>query len=135
SCDAAVGEGAPALRKLGGCWRDVGLFCQETRENELTRWLSSEWLRDREQLVELVGVARHHDDRLPVCRSGSRWARWAQFGIVPEDRLLELLKIETRLDPEFIDEQTSTFPIQVERFRLPTRPVQREHELRTRPFA
>jgi hypothetical protein len=75
SCDAAVGKGAPALRKLGGCRRDVALFSQETRENELTRWLSSEWLRDREQLVELVGVARHHNDRLPVCRSGSRWAR------------------------------------------------------------
>ena len=52
-----------------------------------------------------------------------------------QDRLLKLLKLETRLDPEFIDEQTSTFPVQVERFRLPTRPVEREHELRTRPFA
>jgi hypothetical protein len=52
-----------------------------------------------------------------------------------EDRLLELLKLETRLDPEFIDEQTSPFPIQVERFRLPGRPVEREHELRTRPLA
>jgi hypothetical protein len=52
-----------------------------------------------------------------------------------EDRLLEFLKLETWLDPEFIDEQTSPFPIQVERFRLPTRPVEREHELRARPFA
>ena len=52
-----------------------------------------------------------------------------------ENRLLELLKLVTRLDPELIDEQTSTFPIQVERFRLPTGPVEREHELRPRPFA
>src|SRR5262245_36393396 len=74
SHDAAAGESAPGLRKLSGCCRDVVSFSQETRENELTRWLSSKGLRDREQLGELVGVARHHDDRPPVCRSGRRWA-------------------------------------------------------------
>jgi len=72
--NAAVGQGAPGLRKLSGCCRDVVSLSQETRENELTRWVSSEWLRDREELVELVGVARHHDDRPPVCRRPSRWA-------------------------------------------------------------
>ena len=55
--------------------------------------------------------------------------------ILPEDRLLELLKRRARLDPQLFDEGATRVPVDVERLGLTSRPVEREHQLGTQPLA
>ena len=67
------------------------------------------------------------------CASRERGRR-IEFRIVLEDRLLELAELAARLQPELIGEQVPAAAVDVERVRLPSRAVEREHQLRPPAF-
>ena len=46
-----------------------------------------------------------------------------------EDRLLEPLQLLARLEAELLGEQVPTLLVRRERLRLPTRPIEADHEL------
>ena len=54
---------------------------------------------------------------------------------LPEDRLLELPQPVAGLDPELVDERAAGFLVTLQRLRLATGAVEREHELATEPLA
>ncbi len=61
----------------------------------------------------------------------SRWRRLAlEPGVLAKDRLLELLKAWAGLDSEVLHERLPRVPVHLEGLRLPTAPVERQHELR-----
>ena len=68
------------------------------------------------------------DDRLRPCRGVER-------RVVREDRLLELLQLLARLQPELFVEQPPKRLEALERVGLPPRPVQGEHQLAVQPLA
>ena len=52
-----------------------------------------------------------------------------------EDRALEFLERTAGFDPELVDERLTRVLVDVERFRLPARPVEGDHQLLAQPFA
>ena len=64
---------------------------------------------------------------------------YAVFGverrILAQDCLLELTQLARGIDPELVHERTPSVLIDLERLRLPTRAVEREHQLCTQPLA
>ena len=73
--------------------------------------------------------------KIARCRGGTASTSSGQFGVLVEDRPLELLKGRARLDAQLVDEQTPRLPIDLERLRLPSGAVERQHELRAKPLA
>ena len=59
----------------------------------------------------------------------------AQLWVVTQDRPLQLLQLRARLGPELLDECPASRGVRVQRVGLPTRPVQREHEVPAQPLA
>src|SRR5262249_53288801 len=55
--------------------------------------------------------------------------------LLPQDRRIDLLKRGTRLDAELIDERTPRRVVALQRVRLPTCAVEREHQLAAHPLA
>ena len=51
---------------------------------------------------------------------------------LPEDALLEVTELTARLDPELLHERAASVGVGVERLRLPSRPVERQHQLRAK---
>jgi hypothetical protein len=49
--------------------------------------------------------------------------------ILPQDRPLQLLERDARIDPEPVDERPAGVLVLVQRVRLPTRPVERRHQV------
>ena len=58
-----------------------------------------------------------------------------QRGILPKDRPLQLLERRARIDPELVDEGPARFLVGVQRLGLPTRPVQRSHQIHPQALA
>ncbi len=58
-----------------------------------------------------------------------------ELRIVIEDRPFQLLQLPPRLDAKFADQNLPGVPIDLECLRLPSRAVQREHELGPRALA
>ena len=58
-----------------------------------------------------------------------------QRRVLHEDRPLELLKLDARLEPELLVQERPRPPVDVEPFRLPAAPVEREHQLCTEALA
>jgi hypothetical protein len=52
-----------------------------------------------------------------------------KLGILVQDLSLETLKCWARFDPEFLDQSHARVLEGLKRVRLPSRPVQREHQL------
>ena len=52
-----------------------------------------------------------------------------------EDRALELLQLDTGLEPELVGEDRATRLVDVQRLGLPSRPIQRQHELAAKALA
>ena len=52
-----------------------------------------------------------------------------------QDLALELLKSGCRLNPEPVDQRFARSAVGLERLRLPSRAVQRQHQLRSEPFS
>jgi hypothetical protein len=48
--------------------------------------------------------------------------------------MLQFAQFLARLDPEFVDEQPARVRIDAQRLGLPPGPVERQHELGTKPF-
>jgi hypothetical protein len=61
--------------------------------------------------------------------------RPVERGVLCEDRLLELAQLPPRLDPQLFDERAPRFTEALQRVRLATRPVEREHVLRAQALA
>jgi hypothetical protein len=53
---------------------------------------------------------------------------------LPKDRLLELLQRWSRLDPQLLDQRCARIPVCLERVHLPSRPVERKHQMATQPL-
>jgi hypothetical protein len=54
--------------------------------------------------------------------------------ILAQDRAVQLLQRRAGLDPEFVDEHAPRVVVDLERFRLPARSVEREHQLAAEPL-
>ena len=52
-----------------------------------------------------------------------------QRRVLHENRAFELLELYPGLEPELVHQELPRLAIDLEPFRLPTRPIQREHEL------
>ena len=52
-----------------------------------------------------------------------------QRRVLPKDRPLQLLERRARIDPELVDEGPARILVGVQGLRLPTRPVQRRHQI------
>ena len=50
-------------------------------------------------------------------------------GVLPQDRRVQLLERRAWLDPELADEGPTRVVVRLERIGLPTRAVEREHQL------
>ena len=55
--------------------------------------------------------------------------------LLAKDRAVQRLQLRAGLDPELVDERSACVAVRRERVGLPARAVQREHQLRTEPFA
>ena len=81
---------------------------------------------------------RDGDENRPLrgLADGRGHRRWeVQRRLLPKDRPLQLLERSTRLDPELVDEGPARIPVGVQGLRLPTRPVQRRHQIPPQAFA
>ena len=52
-----------------------------------------------------------------------------QRRVLPKDRSLQLLERRARVDPQLVDECPARILVGVQSLRLPTRPVQRRHQI------
>src|SRR5205085_10261481 len=68
---------------------------------------------------------------------GHRWDRWPLLEprVLAQDRAVQLLQRRAGLDPELVDEDAPSVVVDLERFRLPARAVEREHQLAAKPLA
>ena len=73
--------------------------------------------------------------RRAAARRASGAAAQVQRRVLHEDRPLELLQLDARLEPELVVEQRPRPPVHLEALRLPAAPVEREHQLRPEPLA
>ena len=121
-----LGEPGARSRKLLVVW-------QEPDQDQLADWPSGERLGNREEVAEPPRLGRDDHDRSPA-RRGRRRLR-AQGRVLAKDRLLELVQGRARFDAELVDEELSRFAIDLERFDLTTRAVERPHEYGPQPFA
>ncbi len=55
--------------------------------------------------------------------------------LVPENRALQLTQTLARLDPELVDEHTTSLLIDTKSLGLAAAPIEREHELAAKPLA
>ena len=67
--------------------------------------------------------------------TGGRRVRDVERGILPEDRPLQLLERRARVDPELVDESPARLLVGVQRLGLPTRPVERRHQIHPEALA
>jgi hypothetical protein len=73
-------------------------------------------------------------------RRRKRWTRWngcrkVELGILPQNRLLEVAKLWSGLDPEPVDKGGPRFPVSLESVSLAIRAVQGKHQLRAKALA
>ena len=71
------------------------------------------------------GPTRRDDAADGARRRGPR-----QFGVLGEDRALQILQLAPGFDPELVDQPAARLLIARQRLGLATRSVQREHQLR-----
>ena len=99
--------------------------------------MSHERLGHREQRVD-ARLVRDGDENRPLrdlpdtcgCRRFD-----VQRRVLPKDRPLQLLERRARIDPELVDEGPARILVGVQGLRLPTRPVQRRHQIPPQAFA
>ena len=113
--------------------RKDGRVCESSDELGDKPLASAEELRVRglergEPLVR-ADVSKRRDRPCAAVLLGS------QGRVLEEDRPLELLQLDIRLEPELVAEERARFPVDGESLGLPARPVEREHELRAEPLA
>ena len=65
----------------------------------------------------------------PSSSEGAGRAGHGEPRLVAKDLRLEPLELRARLDSELVDEAGACILVRLERFRLPARAIQREHEL------
>ena len=109
------------------------MVAQEPRQDELALGPSGERRREREEIVEPLGSVAA--TMIARGRGTSGHLARRQRGVVTEDRLLELTQGRARLDAELFDEQAPGLAIDLERFGLPSRAVERLHERPAKPLA
>ncbi len=89
--------------------------------------------------MKLVQLPRAPDQTVrrngkpPRTRGLSRWCR--KFGVVSEDPALKVTKRRTRLESELLAKMLARRRIHLERFRLTSAAIEREHLERTGSFA
>ena len=67
--------------------------------------------------------------------SDRRRTRALERGVLREHRALEILERSARLDPQLLDKGHARVAVDVQRFGLAPRAVEREHQLATQPLA
>ena len=77
-------------------------------------------------LLELALPADERADRHGDVALGQRPPR--ERLVLAQDRLLEVPQLGARLEPELVEERLARLPVGLERVRLPSRAVEREHE-------
>lgn len=98
--------------------------------------------REQEHTAAAVTRVRESTQDAPQLRAtahedagrarGLGLARRLERGIVGEDRAFELLELRAWLQPEFFNEGRARIAVDVQRVRLTSRSVQREHQLATK---
>ena len=116
--------------KLRRVWHEPG-------EDQRARRVSRERLGHCEQRVDARLVLDGDENRAlhglaDLRRSGRREV---QRRLVPKDGPLKLLELGARFDPQLVDEGSARIPVGAEGLRLPTRPVQRRHQIPAQAFA
>jgi hypothetical protein len=99
--------------------------------------LSDERLGHREQRVGTL-LVRERDENRPLGSlpdTTGRGRLHVQRGVLPQDRSLQLLERGTRHEPEPVDECPARILVGVQGLRLPTRPVERRHQMCPEAFA
>ena len=100
-------------------------------DNELAGSFARQWLRDSKEIVARARIEGGNDDRpreaeaLCAVIGGS-----VQGRIVTKDRAFELLQRGARLEPELVHEPRPRGPVDGKCVRLPSTPVEREHQQR-----
>ena len=88
-------------------------------------------------------TAAHRSIRRRLCGGRPFWAgvrrhadyRGGQLGVLTEDRLLQSAQIGARLETELVPQDRAKAPVDLERIRLPSAAVQRQHQLRRAALA
>jgi hypothetical protein len=111
-----VGEGVSVSGECRVFASQLLVVSQEAREDELARWVSREWLGDREQSAEPVRVGRDDHDQAASRLRGR--VLGGEGGILADDRLLELPQGRARLDAKLVDEQAPCLAVDLERLGL-----------------
>ena len=115
----------------------MALVLEQPRDYQLTPGESRQRLGNCQEGLEPHLVGRDKEDRTdafqPVCR-----ARIGQFcserWFLGEDCKLEPLKRRRRLEPEFIHQHGTRPSVDLQRGRLSSGSVEREHELASKPL-
>ena len=115
----------------GGSCTELGAIAEHAGDDDLALGIAGEWLREREQWLELPPAEADGEDRAPPRPPRCEVER----GIMPENGPLQLLERRAGIDPELVDERLSRDPVVLERLGLAAGPVQREHELRQQALA
>ncbi len=129
--DTARFERRPALFEPGRRGPKLGCVRHEPGQDQDARRVSHERLGHREQRVD-ARLVRDGDENRPLrdlpdtggCRRFD-----IQRRVLPKDRPLQLLERRARIDPELVDEGPARILVGVQGLRLPTRPVQRRHQI------
>ena len=129
--DTARFECRPAFFEPGRRGPKLGCVRHEPGQDHDARRVSHERLGHREQRVD-ARLVRDSDENRPLrdlpdtcgCRRFE-----IQRRVLPKDRPLQLLERRARVDPELVDERPARILVGVKRLRLPTRPVQRRHQI------
>ena len=99
--------------------------------------MSRKRLGHREQRVD-ARLVRDRDENRPLrdlADTGGCRRFDVQRRVLPKDRPLQLLERRARVDPELVDEGPARILVGVQGLRLPTRPVQRRHQIPPQAFA
>ena len=135
--DAAFPERRPVVLEPGRHGPKLGRLRHEPRQDHDAMRVSHERLGDREQRVDVRVVRDGHEDRSlgdPLDVDGCARTE-VQRRVLLKDRSLQLVERRARLDPEPVHERAARVLVDVQGLRLPTRPVQRGHQLHAEALA
>ena len=92
-------------------------------------------IRRRRQRAVAQRARRRPPGVAAVGRPAARGGWGIERGVVGEDRLVEVMQLGSRLDPELLDEDLARVAVGLQRVGLAAAAVQREHQLRVQPLA
>ena len=79
---------------------------------------------------ETPGEQCLHDLGVVIVGETDRRGSGSEHRLLPQDPAVQLLQLRAWVDTELLGERGATGVIDIQRFRLPSRAVEREHQLR-----